>query len=120
MMRLSAFWLLAGLAFAMPAAHAAPAAGAWEMAIGVRAQPCPVTLKADQGGDSGTIAPAPRCGASTAEVARWRTSPGGVTLLSASGELLAFLKPEGDSYVGNRYEDSRKVVLRRPAGARPQ
>src|SRR5512146_1767944 len=77
-------------------AHAADAVtGAWKLTVGAADAPCTLTLV-----DGGAVG-------------HWKTVGSTLQLLSNNEELVAYLKPKGDSYQGKRVADSRQVTLAR-------
>jgi hypothetical protein len=115
MTKLTSLILGACVAFAsIGLAHADSAvAGAWKLSVGVNDAPCTLTLSQDMTGAGGTVAYGQDCPGGLNSVSAWKTSGNGIQLLSGSGELIAWLNPKGDSYVGNRITDGRKLALSR-------
>jgi hypothetical protein len=107
MTKLTSLALGAGLALAsIGFAHAADATvtGAWTLTVGAYDAPCTLTLTPDASGTSPTGLNA---------VSVWKTTGNGVQLFTNSGELVASLKPKGDTYVGTRFSDGKKLALNR-------
>ena len=115
MTRLTSLALGAGLALAsIGFAHAdGSVAGAWNMTVGVNDAPCTLSLTPNDGGVGGSIAAGSDCPTGLNTVATWKTSGTGIQLYSGTGDLVAWLKPQGDSYVGTRLADGRKLALSR-------
>lgn len=86
------FFLLVGAA-----AHAQGTPGAYKLAIGNNT--CDLTLAAD-GSATGC-----------ADVAKWKSTPAGLNLLTSYDSLYGVLKAKGDAYDGNRMSDMRKITL---------
>lgn len=112
MNKLSSLTLGAALAFAtIGLAHAdSQVTGAWKLSTGVADAPCVVTFTADvDSTTAGTAAATGDCNGTN--VGHWKTVGPSLQLLSANGELVAWLKPKGDTYEGTRVSDGRKVAL---------
>jgi Protease inhibitor Inh len=112
MTKLSSLFLGATVAFAtIGLAHAdAQVAGTWKLSTGVADAPCTVTLAADADvATAGTAVTAGDCNGTN--VGHWKTVGTSLQLLSGNGELVAWLKPQGDTYAGTRVSDGRKVAL---------
>jgi hypothetical protein len=104
----------AAVAFAtIGLAHADPASvtGTWKLSTGIADDPCTVTLTADDAGNAGPASSAGDCNGTN--VAHWRTVGSSLQLLSNNDSLVAWLKPDGDTYKGKRIEDGRAVALNR-------
>jgi len=115
MIKLTSLVFGAGLALAsIGLAHAdGTVGGAWKLTVGVNDAPCTLTLTPDASGTAGTIASGADCPSSLFTVANWKAAGASIELYSAGGELVAALKPKGDSYVGTRFADGRKLALSR-------
>jgi Protease inhibitor Inh len=98
-----------GLATAANAEDTIP--GTWKVAVG--SESCNVTLEAGSVPDYGTVTPAQDCTNGIERIAHWQSNFRGVQFLSASGELLATMKPQGESYEGKQVADGRDVELSR-------
>ena len=94
-------------------AHAEGATGAWKLTVGVNDVPCTLTLTANASGTAGSIASGADCPSGLYTVSNWKAAGNGIELYSDSGELIASLKPKGDSFVGTRFADGRKLALNR-------
>jgi len=117
MTKLTSLALGAGLALAsIGFAHAADnttVAGAWTLTVGSYDAPCTLTLTPDASGVAGTIASGADCPEGLNAVSAWKANGNGVQLYAGSGDLVAQLKPKGDTYVGTRYTDGKKLALNR-------
>lgn len=115
MIKLTSLALGTGLALAsIGLAHAdGSLAGPWKMTVGVDGTPCTLTLAADASGNGGAIDSGADCPSGLNAVASWKLSGNGIQLFAGTGDLVAWLKPKGDSYVGNRLADGRKLALTR-------
>jgi len=112
MTKIRALGLLASVLLAgTVAAHAAPVAGSWKVAIGTSDAPCTVTLAAAESDKSGTATADAACPVAAQKIARWSALPGRLTLKSANGETIATLKADGATYTGSQFADNRKVTL---------
>ena len=112
MTKIRAFGLIASVLLAgTVAAHAAPVAGSWKVAVGTSDAPCTVTLAAGDSDTAGTATPDAGCSTAAKQIARWSVTPGKLNLKSANGETIAMLTAEGTGYAGRQFADSRKVVL---------
>lgn len=112
MTKLSSLLLGAAVAFATIGLAQADAqvAGTWKLSTGAADAPCTVTLAADANlVNAGTATSAGDCNGT--EVAHWKTVGPSLQLLSGNGELVAWLKPQGDTYQGARTSDGRKIAL---------
>jgi len=112
MTKLSSLLLGAAVAFATigQAQADAQVAGTWKLSTGAADAPCTVTLSADASlTNAGTATSAGDCNGT--EVAHWKTVGPSLQLLSGNGELVAWLKPQGDTYQGSRTSDGRKIAL---------
>ena len=87
--------------------------GAWTLTVGVNDAPCTLTLTPDQSGTAGTISSGDNCPTGLNAVSNWKVAGTGLQLYAGSGNLVAWLKPKGDTYVGTRIEDGRKLALSR-------
>jgi hypothetical protein len=91
-------------------ADSASPTGAWKLSTGVNDAPCVITLTTD----TDTAGPAASTGdCNGTDVGRWKAVGGSLQLMSARGELVAWLKPKGDTYEGKRVSDGRIVALAR-------
>jgi hypothetical protein len=110
MTKLSSLVIGATLALSTVAlAHAAPAVtGSWKLSVGVNDAPCVMTLN-----DAGSVNSSSECDQNLYGVAHWRAVGPSLELYSPNGELLALLNARGDSYLGKRTSDGRKVELDR-------
>lgn len=97
---------LIGLAQADPAAPT----GAWKLSTGINDAPCTITLTSDVDG-AGPVTSTGDCNGT--DVGHWKTVGNTLQLSSPTGELVAWLKPSGDTYVGKRVADGRIVALAR-------
>lgn len=89
-------------------AHADPAVtGAWKVSVGLNDAPCTLNL-ADAGAASTSD-----CDAGVASINHWKAVGSSLQLYSPNGELVAWLKPKGDTYTGSRISDGRKIELDR-------
>lgn len=116
MNRLTAFVLGAGLALAsIGIAYADDAVtGAWKLTVGASASPCTLTLSPDATGTAGAIASSGTdCPSGLHGVTAWKLEGNGIQLYAGTGDLVAWLKPNGASYVGTRFADGRKLALSR-------
>ena len=116
MTRISSLALGAVLALSTVAlAHAQSAVtGTWKVTVGQYDAPCTLTLAADaNGGTAGTASPSADCGNGLSAIEHWKTVGSSLQLLSPNGELVAWLKPNGDTFTGTRVADGRKVALDR-------
>jgi hypothetical protein len=115
MTKLTSLALGAGLALAsIGFAHAdGTVTGPWTLTVGVNDAPCTLTLNADQTGTAGAIAAGDNCPTGLNTVTNWKTLGNTIQLYSGSGELAAILKAKGDTYVGTRIVDGRKLALSR-------
>lgn len=110
MTKLSSLALGAALALSTVAlAHADPAVtGTWKLSVGVNDAPCTLTLA-----DSGSASPSSDCDRSLSSIGYWKTVGPSLELYAPGGELVAWLKPKGDSFAGSRTSDGRRVALDR-------
>ncbi len=116
MTRLISLVLGAGLAFASVGfAHAdGGIAGAWKLAVGAdNALLCTLTFAGDDSSRGGTVESGAGCPGGLNAVASWKVSSSGIQLFAGTGDLVAWLKPKGDAYVGTRTTDGRKLALSR-------
>jgi hypothetical protein len=112
MTKLSSLLLGAAVAFATIGLAQADAqvVGTWKLSTGPADAPCTVTLATDA--NSATQGSAVSTGdCNGTNVAHWSATGSSLQLLSGSGELVAWLKPKGDTYEGSRVSDGRKVAL---------
>ena len=90
-------------------AHAADAVtGAWKLTVGAADAPCTLTLA-----DGGAVTNSGDCTNGGDAVGHWKTVGSTLQLLSNNDELVAYLKPHGESYQGKRVADNRQVTLAR-------
>jgi hypothetical protein len=101
--------LALGLIGLAQADSAAPT-GAWKLSTGVNDAPCVITLATDTD-TAGTVSSTGDCNGTN--VGHWKTVGTSLQLSSPAGELVAWLKPSGDTYVGKRISDGRAVALAR-------
>lgn len=96
-------------------AHAqAAVTGAWKMSASAKDAPCTLTLVANPDvPDTGPAAVGDGCDPGLSGIGHWRTIGSNLELSSASGALIALLKPNGSSFSGTRTADGRKVALDR-------
>lgn len=87
--------------------------GAWKLSVGVNDAPCTVTLTPDASGDAGVVSSGSDCPGGLNVLATWKTAGRGIQLYSGTGDLVVWLNPKGDDFVGNRISDGRKVALSR-------
>jgi hypothetical protein len=115
MTKLTSLVFGAGLALAsIGLAHADTAVtGAWTLTVGVNDAPCTLTLTPDASGTAGSIASGANCPSGLYTVSTWKAVGSSIELFSANNELLAALKSKGDSYIGTRIADGRKLALSR-------
>jgi Protease inhibitor Inh len=115
MNRLTSFVLGAGLALASIGFARADDAvtGAWKLTVGANDAPCTLTLTSDSSGTAGPIASGADCPSGLYGVAAWKMSGSGIQLYAGTGDLVAWLKPNGATYVGTRFADGRKLALSR-------
>jgi len=112
MTKLSSLLLGAAVAFATIGLAQADAqvAGTWKLSTGAADAPCTVTFLTDANvATAGTATSAGDCNGT--DVAHWKTVGPSLQLISGNGELVAWLKPQGDAYAGTRTSDGRKVAL---------
>ncbi len=104
--------LLVGMTLALSTvalAHAAPAVtGTWKLSVGANDAPCTLTLA-----DTGSATPSPDCDHNASTITSWKTVGTNLQLYSPNGELIAYLNPRGDAYMGSRTADGRRVELDR-------
>jgi hypothetical protein len=116
MIRLTSLALGAGLALAsigFAQAGDTTVAGAWTLTVGAYDAPCTLTFTPDATGTAGTIASGADCPTGLNAVTSWKTAGTGVQLFAGSDNLVAWLKPKGDTYVGTRFSDNKKLALNR-------
>ena len=95
-------------------AHADNAvSGAWKLTVGSADAPCTLTLTPDASGAAGAIASGADCPSGLNSVATYKVAGSNIQLYAGTGDLVASLKPKGDSYVGTRFADGRKLALSR-------
>jgi hypothetical protein len=106
--------LFASTTIALAHAEDTVVTGAWKLSVGVNDAPCSVTLLPNPDvSDAGPVSAATDCGQDFAAIGHWRTLGSRLELSSASGELIALLKPNGISFAGTRVADGRKIALDR-------
>jgi len=113
MTKINALFLGSALALSLIGlAHAdsAQPTGAWKLSTGANDAPCVITLTNDTD-NAGPIASTGDCNGTT--VGHWKTVGSTLQLSTAGGELVAYLKPKGDTYEGKRISDGRVVALAR-------
>ena len=116
MMKLTSLALGAGLAlasFGFAHADGTSVAGAWTLTVGAYDAPCTLTFTPDATGTAGTIASGADCPTGLNAVTSWKTAGNGVQLFAGSDNLVAWLKPKGEAYVGTRFSDNKKLALNR-------
>ena len=115
MTKLTSLIFGAGLALAsIGLAHAdTTVGGAWKLTVGVNDAPCTLTFTPDSSGTAGTVASGADCPAGLFTVETWKIAGSSIELYAPGNNLVAALKPKGDSYVGSRIADGRKVALSR-------
>jgi hypothetical protein len=115
MTRIASFLLGTGLALASIGMAQADTgvAGPWKMTVGANGAGCSVTLSPDDVGTAGTVTAGDNCPGGLNSVANWRIANNGVQLIAGTGDLVAWLRPQGDGYVGTRFADGRKIALSR-------
>jgi len=91
-------------------ADSAQPTGAWKLSTGVNDAPCVITLTSDTG-NAGPVASTGDCNGT--DVGHWKTVGSTLELSTPDGELVANLRPNGDTYVGKRVSDGRVVALAR-------
>jgi hypothetical protein len=84
--------------------------GQWKLSTGTNDAPCVVTLTADTD-NAGPVSSTGDCNGTN--VGHWRTLGSTLALSAPGGELIANLRPNGDTYVGKRVSDGRIVALAR-------
>jgi hypothetical protein len=84
--------------------------GAWKLSTGINDAPCVITLTTDTD-NAGPVASTGDCNGTV--VGHWKAVGTTLQLSSPAGELVAWLKPNGDTYVGKRISDGRVVALAR-------
>ena len=92
-------------------AHADPAVtGSWKLSIGAHDDPCVVTLAANPGNDAaGTASTAGACNGVAFQ--QWKFTGSKLQLQQNNGTLVAYLRPKGDSFEGQRVSDGKAVAL---------
>ena len=102
MINLRSLSFAAALSFAsVAAAHAdGTVTGAWKLSIGTNDAPCTLTFTADAVGNAGPAVPSADCQNGLATISHWKAVGLTLQLYSSSDELVAWLKPKGDSYAG--------------------
>src|SRR5215472_950165 len=116
MTKLTSLALGAGIALAsIGFAHAqdSKVAGSWTLTVGVNDAPCTLTLTPDASGEAGAVASGKDCPSGLNTIQTWKTSGTGIQLYAGTGDLIAWLKPKGDTYVGTRFADGKKLALNR-------
>jgi len=112
MTKLSSLLLGAAVAFTtIGLAHAdSQIAGTWKLSTGAADAPCTITFVTDADlTTAGTATTAGDCNGTN--VGHWKAVGSSLQLLSGNGEMVAWLKPQGDTYTGTRVSDGRKVAL---------
>lgn len=115
MTKLASLALGAGLAIASIGFARADDAvsGAWKLTVGVNNAPCTLTLTPDASGAAGAISSGADCPSGLYSVATYKVSGNRIQLYAGTGDLVASLNPKGDTYVGTRLADGRKLALSR-------
>jgi hypothetical protein len=110
MMKLSSLTLGAALALSTVAlAHAGPAVtGTWKLSVGANDAPCTLTLA-----DTGVASPSSDCDRGVSSIGYWKSVGPTLQLYAPGDELVAWLKPKGDSFSGTRTSDGRSIALDR-------
>jgi hypothetical protein len=110
MMKLSSLALGAALALSTVAlAHAGPAVtGTWKLSVGANDAPCTLTLA-----DTGVASPSSDCDRGVSSIGYWKSVGPTLQLYAPGDELVAWLKPKGDSFSGTRTSDGRSIALDR-------
>jgi len=114
MSKLSSVAVGAAVAFASIAlAHADPAVtGPWKLSVGANDDPCVVTLAANPGNDTaGTASSTGDCNGVGFQ--QWKLTGSKLQLQENNGTLVAYLRPKGDSFEGQRISDGKSVALNR-------
>jgi hypothetical protein len=91
-------------------ADSAQPTGAWKLSTGVNDAPCVITLSNDTD-NAGPVASTGDCNGTN--VGHWKTVGSTLQLTTPDGELVAYMKPKGDTYEGKRVSDGRVVALAR-------
>jgi hypothetical protein len=116
MTKLTSLALGAGLALAsISFAHAdsSTVAGAWKLTVGINDAPCTLTFAPDASGVAGAVSSGSDCPSGLNAIATWKSTGNGIQLYAGTGDLIAWLKPKGDTYVGTRFADGKKLALNR-------
>ena len=115
MTKLTSLALGAGLALAsISFAHADEAvSGAWKLTVGINDAPCTLTLTPDSSGAAGSVSSGADCPSGLNTIQTWKTSGSGIQLYAGTGDLIAWLKPQGGAFVGTRFADGKKLALNR-------
>jgi hypothetical protein len=115
MPNLRSLLLAAGVSFATVAlAHAdSTVTGTWKLSIGVNDAPCTLNLVAGPTGTAGDATPSSDCGDGLPSITHWKATGRGIQLYSGSDELIAWLNPKADAYVGKRISDGKELALNR-------
>ena len=116
MTKLTSLALGAGIALAsIGFAHAqgSTVAGAWTLTVGINDAPCTLTLTPDANGEAGTVVEGKDCPSGLNAIQTWKATGSGIQLYAGTGDLIAWLKPKGDTYVGTRFADGKKLALNR-------
>jgi type 1 fimbria pilin len=115
MTNLRSLILAAGFSFATIAmAHADDAVtGVWKLSIGVNDAPCTLNLVAGTAVNAGDATPSSDCGDGLSNITPGKATGRGVQLYSASDELIAWLNPKEEAYVGKRLSDGKLIALNR-------
>ncbi len=114
MTKINSLFLGAALALAtigLAQADTSTITGAWKLSTGVADAPCVVTLTADDSGSAGAANATGDCNGT--DVTHWKSVGSSLQLLSNNNTLVAWLKPNGDAFKGQRIADGRTVALNR-------
>jgi hypothetical protein len=112
MSKLSSVALGAAVAFASIAlAHADPAVtGSWKLSVGVNDDPCMVMLASEPGNDAaGTASLTGDCNGVAFQ--QWKLTGSKLQLQQNNGTLVAYLRPKGEAFEGQRVSDGKAVAL---------
>jgi hypothetical protein len=112
MSKLSSIAIGAAVAlFSISLAYADPAVtGAWKLSVGVNDDPCVVTLATDSGTDTaGTATSTGDCNGVAFQ--QWKLTGSKLQLQQNNGTLVAYLRPKGDAFEGQRVSDGKAVAL---------
>src|SRR3954463_1497315 len=114
MSKLSSIAIGAAVAlFSISLAYADPAVtGAWKLSVGVNDDPCVVTLATQPGTDTaGTASSTGDCNGVAFQ--QWKLAGSKLRLQENNGTLVAYLRPNGNSFEGKRVSDGKAVALTR-------